>query len=461
MEIESTLKYAEEHREEFVEELIELLKIPSVSAKPDHQEHILDMADQVREMLKALGMKTQRFDEGMHPLLYGEWMNAPGRPTVLFYGHYDVQPPEPLELWDSGPFEPRIEDGKIYARGASDDKGQFMTHLKAIEAFQETHGALPVNVKVLIEGEEEIGSPTLMPFVAEHTDLLRCDCAVISDGSMWADGVPALCYGLRGLATMDVEVRGPNRDIHSGVYGGIVPNPLNVLCDLIARLKDAEGRVAIPGFYDAVRPVEDWEKKQFAELNLDEQGLCKDLGLKTLDGEAGYAALERQWARPTLDLNGIEGGYQGPGPKTIIPSFARAKISMRLVPNQDPKAITEALEKYLESICPESVELQMELHAGSPAVSLSPFGPVMDTAKEAFREGFGREVVFIREGASVPVVGAFSRQLDVPCVMYGFGLQDDRLHSPNEKFNLEHFHGGIRTIIHFLQLLGGLGEKEL
>ena len=456
--MKDVLRYIDNNQEAFVTDLVDYLKIPSVSTKPEHQQDMVRAAAQMQARLEALGLEARQFSTERHPIVYAEWLGAPGAPTVLFYGHYDVQPPEPLDLWKSEPFEPRIEDNKIYARGASDDKGQVFTHLKGIEAFMKTRGKLPVNVKIIIEGEEEIGSPNLVPFVQSHRELLACNCVVVSDTEMWAEDVPALSYGLRGLLGAEIELRGPNRDLHSGLYGGAVPNPLNQLARLIALLHDEEGRVTIPGFYDDVRPVEAWEKEGYAQLNLDEKAYREDLGLKALWGEKGYGVLERTWARPTLDVNGMWGGYQGPGGKTIIPSVAYAKITMRMVPQQDPKKIARSLRDYLHSLCPESVELTIKGGDGSPGLLLPTEGPVVDSAKRALSKAFGREPAMIRMGGSIPIVATFAEALQVPCLLLGFGLADDNLHSPNEKFNLGCYHGGIKTIAHFINELSRKGK---
>lgn len=452
--MKDVLDYIAENQEAFVADLIDFLKIPSVSTQPEHAQDMVQAAAQLQARLEALGLEARQFTTERHPMVYAEWSGAPEAPTVLFYGHYDVQPPEPLDLWKSKPFEPRIQGDKIYARGASDDKGQLFTHLKGIEAFMKTREKLPVNVKLIIEGEEEIGSPNLVPFVQSHRELLACDCVVISDTEMWAEGVPALSYGLRGLLGAQIELRGPNRDLHSGLYGGAVPNPLNQLARLIALLHDADGRVTIPGFYDDVREVEPWEREAYAQLGLDEKAYRDSLGLKALWGEKGYSVLERVWARPTLDVNGMWGGYQGPGGKTIIPSVAYAKITMRIVPDQNPKKIAQSFREYLHSLCPESVELTIEGGEGSPGLLLPTEGPVVDSARRALAQAFGREPAMIRMGGSIPVVATFAKALEAPCLLLGFGLPDDNLHSPNEKFNLDCFHGGIKTTAHFMNELG-------
>jgi len=454
--MQEVLRYIDENREAFVADLVEFLKIPSVSTKPEHAQDMVQAAGQLQARLEAIGMEARVVETQRHPIVYAERLGVPGAPTVLFYGHYDVQPPEPLELWKSGPFEPRIEGKNLYGRGACDDKGQTFTHLKALEAFMKTRGQLPVNVKVIVEGEEEIGSANLKSFVESHTYLLSCDCVVISDTEMWAEGVPALSYGLRGLLGAEIELRGPNRDLHSGLHGGAVANPVNQLCRLIALLHDIDGRVSIPGFYDDVRPIEEWEKEAYERLAFDEEAYREELELKALWGEKGYSVLERQWARPTLDVNGMWGGYQGPGGKTIIPSVAYAKITMRMVPDQDPAKISRSLREYLESLCPESVELRIKGGVGSRGLLLPTEGPIADSAKRALERGFGTEPAMIRMGGSIPIVATFTDILKVPCLMLGFGLPDDNLHSPNEKFNLDCYHGGIKAIAHFIEEMGSV-----
>jgi len=455
--MKDVIDFIDQQRETFVDELVEFLKIPSVSTKPEHSADVRRAGEQVIAELKALDFKTEFYETQGHPIAYGEWLNAPGKPTVLFYGHYDVQPPEPLELWESEPFKPRIENGNIYARGSSDDKGQFYIHLKALRSLLKTRGSLPVNVKVLIEGEEEIGSPNLPAFIEKNKEMLSCDAVVVSDTAMWAPGVPALCYGLRGLLGVELELRGPNRDLHSGAFGGAVANPINQLCRIIARLHDEDHRVTIPGFYDDVLDVQDWERKATKKLNFDEKEYKKQLGVKALWGDKEYSAPERISSRPTLDCNGIWGGYQGPGAKTVLPSLAHSKITMRLVPKQDPKKILANLLKYLQEITPDSVELTVTGGPGGPAVLLPTSGPIIDSACAALKEYFGQEPVFLREGGSIPVVSTFDNVLGAPCVLLAFGLPDDNLHAPNEKFNLNNYHQGIKTVAHFLC---GLGEGE-
>jgi acetylornithine deacetylase/succinyl-diaminopimelate desuccinylase-like protein len=451
--------HIEKNKQRYLEQLVDLLRIPSVSAKADHREHLVAAADWLEKKFRAIGLEARQFDQDKRPVVYAEWMKAGNAPTVLFYGHYDVQPPEPLELWKSPPFEPRIEGQNLYARGASDDKGQLFTHLAAVESFLETKGKLPLNVKFIIEGEEEIGSPAFEDFVKEQADLLKADCVVVSDSPMWAEGVPSLCYGLRGMMTTEIFVRGPNRDLHSGLYGGAVANPINVLCQMVGKLHDEDGRVAVPGFYDEVLPLEEWEQEEFSKLHFDEEEYKKDLGLNALQGELGYSTLERLWARPTLDLNGIKGGYQGDGSKTVIASEASAKISLRLVPKQNPDRIFQLLRDYLKSICPPSVELEVRQLAGGAAVLMPTKGGLVESAKEAFEHGFGKEPVMTRMGASIPIVNVFSTSLRLPCLLMSFGLPDDNLHSPNEKFSLKNFYGGMKTIAYFINKLAAYGPQ--
>ncbi|HEX6984959.1 MAG TPA: dipeptidase, partial [Planctomycetaceae bacterium] len=364
---------------------------------------------------------------------------------VLVYGHYDVQPAAKSDGWDSEPFEPVVRDGAIYARGATDDKGQFYTHVKSVEAWAKTAGHPPVNVLFVIEGEEESGSDHLDAFLAERRADLRCDVAVISDTSQYAPGIPAITYGLRGIVACELTVEGPSRDLHSGVFGGAVANPANVLCGLVASLHDADGRVAVEGFYDDVRPLTDAEREQFAALPFDEAAFLAELGVPAAHGERGYTSLERRWARPTCDVNGLFGGYTGVGPKTIVPSRATAKITCRLVPDQDPKRITEALRRHLERNAPQGVRLTFTPQHGCVGFALDPNSPYVAAARRAIAHGFGAEPVLIREGGSIPVVESLKRLLGVDTLLLGWGQNTDNLHGPNEHFSLADFHRGIRA----------------
>ncbi len=442
---------------DYLEELKEFLRIPSVSTKPEHRDDVLRCAAFVAEKLRAAGVEAETIETDGNPLVYGEWNGAPGKPTILFYGHYDVQPPEPLEEWRNPPFEPTVEGDLLVARGATDDKGQSFAHVKAVAAILAERGALPVNVKFLIEGEEEIGGESIDTFVeADAGQRLACDAVVISDSSMYAPGQPSLLYGLKGLAYMEIKVTGPNRDLHSGTFGGAVANPGNALATIISRLWDADsGRVAIDGFYDDVKPLEDWERRQWAELPFDEAEYCRDLGIDQTFGESGYSTLERSWGRPTLDVNGIFGGYQGAGAKTVLPAWAAAKVSMRLVPDQDPTRIARLFAEHAERVAPAGVRVEVrELHGAVP-VLIETRGPIADAATAAQEDIWGKAPVLIREGGSIPVVATFAQVLKVPVLLVGLGLPDDRLHSPNEKFNVSHFYNGIKTIVRLLDRAGG------
>ena len=413
---------------------------------------MIKSADFVAKKLKEAGIqKVKVIKTKGNPLVYAEWLGAPGKPTVLIYGHYDVQPVDPLELWDTPPFDPTVKNGKIYARGATDDKGQIFMHIKSVEAFLKTAGKLPLNIKFVIEGEEEIGSRNLQNFVNKNSKLLKCDAILISDTALFGPGIPTITYGLRGIAYMESEVTGPNRDLHSGTFGGAVANPANALAYIISQLLDHRtGKVGIPGFYDQVLPLEDWERKAFAALPHDEDAYRAELGIATTFGEEGYSTLERSWARPTCDVNGIFGGYQGEGAKTVLPAWAGAKVSMRLVPNQDPDNIARLFADYVESIAPPGVRVSVSWNHGAGPVLIDATGPFVEAAMAAQEDVWGNKPVLIREGGSIPIVGTFSEVLAVPVLLMGFGLSDDRLHSPNEKFNISHFYNGIRTTVRLL-----------
>lgn len=388
-----------------------------------------------------------------HPVVYGEWLGAPGKPIVLIYGHYDVQPPEPLELWTSPPYQATVRDGNLYARGASDDKGQFFVHLKGIEAFLQNGGTLPVNVKMILEGEEEIGSENLPAFLRERKDLLASDLVLISDTSMFARGVPSICYSLRGLAYMQVDLVGPNRDLHSGSFGGSVHNPIQALAEMIAGLHDANGKVTIPGFYRDVRPLSKKERAAFKKLPWSDRNYAKDLGVKQLYGEKGYTSLERLWARPTLECNGIWGGFTGEGAKTVLPSKASAKISMRIVADQSSKKIATLFEKHIKKIAPRTVTVTVRnLHGGEPAITPID-SPGVQAAVVALEKGFGKRPLYQREGGSIPIVVQFKEVLGLDSVLLGFGLPDENAHAPDEFLSLDNFFGGIRTSAHFFNEL--------
>lgn len=459
--MDKVVKYIVDNEENSISRLKSILAIPSISNDGERKNDVLKCAEWVRDRLNSIGLKDVKiYPTPGHPIVFGQWLEAGDKaPTILIYGHYDVQPVDPIELWTNPPFEPVIKNGKIYARGATDDKGQFLIHLEAIEAFLKTRGSLPVNVKVIIEGEEEIGSANLEPFLKENKDLLACDYVVISDTSMYEKGLPSICYGLRGLTYMQVDIVGPNRDLHSGSFGGAVQNPINALANIIARLKDEKGRILIDGFYDDVLPLTEEEREEFKRLPYDEEKFKKELGVEELFGEEGYTTLERLSARPTLDCNGIWGGFQGEGAKTVLPSKAGAKISMRLVPNQKPEKIAKLFEAYVKKIAPKGVSVKItNLHGGNP--SITPIDtPAIKAAKTALKQGFGVEPVFIREGGSIPIVSSFKEILGADTVLLGFGLPDENAHSPDEHFDLDNFHYGMVSVAYFYNELSKTVSK--
>ncbi len=451
---QTAIDYADSHKEQHLNELIELLSIPSISTLREHIPDIRRAAQWVADQMVAIGLEDVRiyFTKG-HPVVFGQWGKAgPDAPTVLVYGHYDVQPVDPLDEWHTDPFQPTIRDGNLYARGASDDKGQFFTHLKSVQSYLETAGRLPVNIKFMIEGEEEVGSPHLGEFIDEHLDRLSADIALVSDSHILAPDQPSILYGLRGMVYTEVVVTGPDHDLHSGTFGGAVHNPANALCGIIAALKDSDGRITIPGFYDNVR-LDDEERATLARVPFDEESFRREAGVSRLWGEAGYTTLERISARPTLDVNGIWGGFTGEGGKTIIPARASAKISMRLVPNQDPDRIFRLFSEHVQQLAPPEVHVEVRDLVGAVPVLIDRDIPEMQAAVKAYKLGFGNTPVFTREGGSIPVVGMFIEKLGIPTILMGFGLPDDRLHSPNEKFSIENFYKGIRTSIYFLDAL--------
>jgi acetylornithine deacetylase/succinyl-diaminopimelate desuccinylase-like protein len=451
------LNYIDEHKKDHLEELGELLRIPSVSAKSEHRDDIQRAARWIANKLRAIGMDgVAIIPTKLHPLVYAEWLGAPGKPTVLFYGHYDVQPPEPVELWTSPPFEPTVRKGKLFARGSADDKGQVHIQLAALESLMKVHGRLPVNVKLIIEGEEEVGSENIYKYMRANKAKLKADAVLVSDTAMVAPGVPSISYGLRGLSYYQLEISGAKQDLHSGVYGGAVPNPLQVLSDLFARLHDEKGRVAVPGFYRNVKALSSRERRALRALPWSEKDLKKFVGAPALTGEKGYSTIERLWCRPTLELNGMWGGYTGQGAKTVIPAKAYAKFSTRLVPNQDPKKIAELVEKQVRRLLPKTVRCKFEtLSTGKPWVA-SYDDPIFQTASRALSEGFGRKAVFIREGGSIPFVTEVQDLFGVPCVLMGFGLPDENAHAPDEHLSLAHYYGGIRSVARFYEELGKL-----
>jgi succinyl-diaminopimelate desuccinylase len=451
-------QYLAAHAARFEEELCQFLRIPSVSADAARQADVARAADWVADQFRRLKFATEVIPTAGHPLVYAQSPVVAGAPTALVYGHYDVQPADPLEKWTTPPFEPTRRDGNLYARGATDDKGQMLTHLKSAEAWIAVEGRLPLNLKFLIEGEEEVGSANLEGFIAAHTDKLACDCVVISDGGQFAPGVPAINYGLRGIAYFELRLTGPNRDLHSGSFGGAVTNPANALARVLAGLIDERGRVQVPNFYDDVVPLTPRERAQFAALPFDEARYFAQIGVKQATGEEGYTPLERRWARPTFDINGLWSGYQGEGAKTVLPATAGAKFSFRLVPNQDPKKITAALQWRLAELCPPGIEMELIDFHSSPGVMVPLESPYVEAAARAIAHAFGRPPVYTREGGSIPVVATFHDLLKADTLLLGWGQDDDNTHSPNEKFSLADFHRGIRASAKLWEELGKMAD---
>ena len=450
-------EFIESRREQHLGELYEFLRIPSVSAKSEHKPDIDRASKWVADRLRTAGFKTVEIvPTSLHPLVYAESLEAPGKPTVLFYGHYDVQPAEPLELWTSPAFQPEVRNGNIYGRGTADDKGQVHIHLKALESLHQLHGKFPVNVKVLIEGEEEVGSVSLWDYVQSHKEKLEADALLVSDTAMLGKGVPSITYGLRGLNYYEIELTGPVRDLHSGVYGGAVPNPLTILMELFAKLHDKNFRVAIPGFYDDVAAVPAAERKALNALPWKVKDFKTAVGAPAYHGEKGFTTVEQLWIRPTLELNGAWGGYQGEGAKTVIPSKAYAKFSTRLVPNQNPQKIAKLMEKHIRKLLPKSVHCRFDvLSTGKPWVAAYK-APIFQVAQTALQKGFGKKAAFIREGGSIPFVTQMHDTFKVPCVLIGFGLPDENAHAPDEHLSLENYYGGIKAIAHLYEDLAGL-----
>jgi acetylornithine deacetylase/succinyl-diaminopimelate desuccinylase-like protein len=450
-------EFIEGHREQHLTELCEFLRIPSVSAKSEHKPDIEKSAKWVADHLRAAGFKTVEIvPTSLHPLVYAESLEVPGKPTVLFYGHYDVQPAEPLELWTSPAFDPTARNGNLFGRGTADDKGQVHIHIKALESLFKVHGKFPINIKILIEGEEEVGSVSLWDYVQSHKEKLKADALLVSDTSMLGKGVPSITYGLRGLNYYQIELIGPERDLHSGVYGGAVPNPLTVLTELFSKLHDKNYRISVPGFYDDVATVSAKERKALNTLPWKKKDFDRAVGAPEYVGEKGFTTVERLWIRPTLELNGIWGGYQGEGAKTVIPSKAYAKFSTRLVPNQNPQKIAKLVEKHIRKLLPKTVHCNFEvLSTGKPWVAAY-HAPIFQVAQNALQKGFGKKAVFIREGGSIPFVTQMHDTFKVPCVLIGFGLPDENAHAPDEHIALENYYGGIKAIAHFYEDLADL-----
>ena len=453
--MDDALQYAQNHQEDFVGELETLLRLPSISTDSDYAHEIKRCAQWVTNHLQRIGLdKAELVETDGHPIVYGEHIVHDDAPTVLVYGHYDVQPPDPLSLWSSPPFEPTRKDDTIYARGASDDKGQFFMHLKAVESYLTSGDELPVNLKFVLEGEEECGSVHLPGFIDDRLDQLDADVLLVSDTAMFAPDVPSLTYGLRGLAYVEVVLVGPNRDLHSGVYGGGVENPANVLARLIAGLHDEDHRITLPGFYDDVRDLTEEERATFRDLPFDEERWMEEIGVDNVRTEKGYSLLEAITARPTLDVNGIWGGYQDEGAKTVLPSKAGAKISLRLVPDQDPGKVAQQIRYYFEKNVPSSMKLDFrDLHGGQP-VMIDREHPALQAASAALEEVYDRPPYFVRHGGSIPIIATFKEKLGLEAVLMGFGLDSDAIHSPNEHFGLDRFREGIEAIIRFHEHYG-------
>lgn len=454
---QATDAFVEKNRSRLLDELKELVRIPSISTAPEHVADVQRAAHYVADALRAAGMENlEIIPTAKHPLVYADWMHAPGKPTVLCYGHYDVQPADPLELWHSPPFEPTERDGNLYARGTADDKGQMYSHIKAIEALRAASGGkLPVNVKFLIEGEEEVGGAGIAKFVAENPDKLQADVALVSDTAMYAEGIPTLCIGLRGLIYMEVEATGPSRDLHSGLYGGAAPNAVYGLIELLAKVKNGDGVIQVPGIYNdveepAAAEIESWKGLPFEESEF----LAKEVGSTHLTGEPGRMVFERVWSRPTFEVHGIAGGFTAAGAKTVIPAKATAKVSFRIVPRQNPDEVVSAFREWVRKNTPRGIQTEVRVLSGAPGLVVNPDHPAIRVAAQAFGAVFGKKTVFVRSGGSIPIVGDFANHLGIPTILMGFGLPDDGLHSPNEKYKIENYFLGIRTVARFLEEYG-------
>ncbi|MBB4823063.1 acetylornithine deacetylase/succinyl-diaminopimelate desuccinylase-like protein [Sporosarcina luteola] len=461
--LESLDTYFNEKQNDHLEQLKDFLRIPSISALSDHKADMQKAAEWLKHSFKEAGLENVSIEptDG-HPVVYGDWLHAEGKPTLLIYGHYDVQPVDPLNLWESGPFEPEVRDNKLYARGASDDKGQVFMHVKAVEALMhENGGQLPVNVKFIIEGEEEVGSPNLEKYIEANKEKLAADIIVISDTGMYGPGKPAICYGLRGLAGVQIDVRGAKSDLHSGIYGGGVQNPIHAISEILASFHDQEGTIAVEGFYEDVHPLAEEEREAYAALNFDEDALKEEIGVPELFGEQGYSYLERTWTRPTLEVNGVFGGFSGEGIKTVLPSEAGAKITCRLVPDQDPDDIVAKLKAHIEKHKPAGVTVEVsEFDKGKPFIT--PFDhPAIQAAGRSYEKVYNVPTAYTRMGGSIPIVAAFDEILGLPVVLMGFGLSSENFHAPNEHFHLENFNKGLRVIGDYYYELAALPVDEL
>ena len=454
----SAVSYANQNQQRFLSELKDLLRIPSISTLPQHKDDVRRAAQFIANELSRIGIENvEVIKTAGHPLVYGDWLHAPGKPVVLCYGHYDVQPPDPLDEWQTPPFEPTERNSNLYARGAVDDKGQMYMHLKAVEALMKAaNGKLPVNVKFLIEGEEEVGGESIAKYVRENPQRLKADFALVSDTEMFAPDLPTLCVGLRGMVYTEIEATGAKIDLHSGMYGGVAPNPFVALAQIIAKLKDDNGKILIPGFYDRVQKPSPDELKAWKSLPFDEHHYREtEVGSSELTGEPGYSVMERTWARPTLDVHGMPGGFTGAGAKTVIPAKASAKVSMRLVPEMDPEDIFKRYSQYVNSLTPKGIRINIKCWSMAEPIVIRTDNKFVKASTEAMKEVFDKDTVYIRTGGSIPIVGDFEKHLKIPTVMMGFGLPDDNLHAPNEKFHIPNFYRGIESIIRFFQRLGG------
>lgn len=451
MNAEKIDQYFKDHRSDHLEELKAFLRIPSISSLTEHKEDVRQAAEWLKMAMEKAGLENAEvFETDGHPVVYADWLHAEGKPTVLVYGHYDVQPVDPLNLWETPPFDPHVRDNKLYARGASDDKGQTFMHVKAVEALLQLEGELPVNIKFIVEGEEEIGSPTLPKYVEQNQEQLKADLIVISDTGMQGPGRPAVCYGLRGLAGIQIDVKGPKGDLHSGLYGGAVQNPLHAVVEILQSFRDKEGVIQVEGFYDDVLEVSDEERAEFAALEFDLENEKQELGITEDFGEKGYSFVERTWIRPTLEINGITGGFSGEGIKTVLPAEASAKITCRLVPNQDPDDIVEKLRAHVEAHKPAGVTVNIsDFDKGQPF--LTPYDhPAIQAAGRSYEKVYNVKTAFTRMGGSVPIVAVFDQVLGLPVVLMGFGLASENFHAPNEHFHLENFDKGLRVISDYL-----------
>jgi acetylornithine deacetylase/succinyl-diaminopimelate desuccinylase-like protein len=453
---DARIAFTRANRARYLEELTAWIASPSISADPARTGDVRASAETAAARMRAAGLSGEVLETAGHPVAYGEWLGAPGAPTILIYGHHDVQPADPLELWTSPPFAAQVRDGKLYGRGSVDDKGQVLMHVAALEAHLRTAGRLPLNVKLVIEGEEEIHSPNFEAFLARERERLACDVVVVSDTAVFAEDVPSLTVSLRGVVSWEVTVYGPATDVHSGYFGGVLRNPAEALAQMLASLKSTDGRVAVERFYDHVLPLAPADRAEFAALPFDEAREAAALGVPELAGEAGYAPLERMWRRPTLEINGVYGGYQGPGSKTIVPSFARAKLTARLVSNQDPDHVKRVVVEHLQRVAPSGVRVEIEASGDVRAVETSRDHPAVAAAARAMERGFGKPPVFIGTGGTIGPVSSFDRILGLPQVLIGVGLPDDAIHAPNEKFDLGQFYGGIETMVYLYDELAAL-----